>query len=291
MGSGSVTGVDHLVIKVRDLDRAREVYGRLGFTLTPPARHPGLGTANHTAVFEDRTYIEFLAIEEPDNVGSPFAPLRDAREGVGALALRTNDARELHHRLNADGKNPGAPVSFGRPVDLPDGPAEARFTATPLAAGSLPGGAAFACEQHTPDFVWQNGYLSHENGAVGIAALVIVSDTPEETAHTCAALFRTEARPGVSGTWAVAAGAVEILVGKPALLRWAWSADPLLGETGPLLGGVVIRVEDLHRAQQSLQKSRMPIICSGGVLRVTSQHTLGVMLAFTVEFDPAMLLP
>lgn len=33
-------GIDHLVLCVRDLEAARRRYADLGFTTTPPARHP-----------------------------------------------------------------------------------------------------------------------------------------------------------------------------------------------------------------------------------------------------------
>lgn len=291
MSGSGISGVDHLVLKVRDLDRAREAYGRLGFKLTPPARHGGLGTANQTACLADRTYLEFLAIEEPKSVGAPFDRLRDAREGLAALALRTADVRDLHHTLTAQGMALDRPVSFTRPVELPDGPAEARFTAAPLPEGTLPGAAAFAFEQLTPDYVWQPEYLNHENGVVGVAYVVVASDHPEDTAAAYAKLFRSTAEPSVEGAFTVAAGTHTILVATPAVLHWAWTADPLLSEPRPFLAGIFLKVEDLHRAQQALQKSRMPVICSGGVLRVTSQHTLGVMLAFAVEPDLARLLP
>jgi catechol 2,3-dioxygenase-like lactoylglutathione lyase family enzyme len=291
MGGSGISGIDHLVVKVRDLDRAREAYGRLGFKLTPPARHGGLGTANHTAALSDRTYLEFLAIEDPKALSAPFDVLRDQKEGFAALALRTADVRDLHHKLTAEGLEPGRPVSFSRPVDLPDGPAEARFTAAPLPAGILPGAVALAFEQHTPDYVWQPDYLNHENGALGVAYVVVASDRPEETAAAYAKLFRVEPQTYLDGAYTVAVGPHTILIATPALLHWAWTADPLLSEPRPFLAGIFLRVEDLHRAQQALQKSRMPVICSGGVLRVTSQHTLGVALAFAVEPDLAHLLP
>ncbi len=44
-GDMALRPIDHLVLAVRDLDAARATYGRLGFTLTPVARHP-FGTAN-----------------------------------------------------------------------------------------------------------------------------------------------------------------------------------------------------------------------------------------------------
>ena len=47
--SVSVTGIDHMVIRVRDLDAGEALYRRLGFSLTPRGFHAGRGSANHTA--------------------------------------------------------------------------------------------------------------------------------------------------------------------------------------------------------------------------------------------------
>ena len=53
MDSG-LAGIDHVVIAVRDLDRARIGWTRLGFTLTPRGRHLGQGTANYCIMFGAR---------------------------------------------------------------------------------------------------------------------------------------------------------------------------------------------------------------------------------------------
>ena len=44
-------GLDHLVLAVRDLDRAADFFTGLGFTLTPRAEHP-FGTSNHLAIMD-----------------------------------------------------------------------------------------------------------------------------------------------------------------------------------------------------------------------------------------------
>ena len=47
----SISGVDHAVALVRDLDAARARYERLGFTVAPRGIHPPeLGTGNHTVM-------------------------------------------------------------------------------------------------------------------------------------------------------------------------------------------------------------------------------------------------
>lgn len=285
-----VTGIDHLVIRVGDLDRAREVYGRLGFKLTPPGRHTGLGTANHTAVFSDRTYLEFLAVERSDPE-VPFAHLADAVEGPGALALRASDARAYGHRLSELGLRPGAPVSFDRPVEMPDGDLEARFTALPLPAEMTPGIAGFAYEQHTPDLVWLPDYLEHENGVIGLSAVMIAAPEPEEAIGPWARTFGTPIEAIAEGAFAATAGSARIVVARPAFLNWIWTGDPALEVDRPKLVGVALRVDDLYRAQRALQKSRIPVIHSNGALRVVSRHALDTGLMFSVDFDPRSLLP
>ena len=55
-----VRGIDHAMILVRDLDRARDTYARMGFTLTPRGFH-SLGSQNHCIMF-GRDYLELMAL-------------------------------------------------------------------------------------------------------------------------------------------------------------------------------------------------------------------------------------
>ena len=58
-----IQGIDHVVILVRDLDRAEDTYSRLGFTLTPRGYHT-LGSQNHCLMF-GTNYVELLAVPKP----------------------------------------------------------------------------------------------------------------------------------------------------------------------------------------------------------------------------------
>ena len=53
----AITGIDHVVVGVGDLEGARRTWETLGFTLTPRGRHKGWGTANYCVMFAD-DYIE-----------------------------------------------------------------------------------------------------------------------------------------------------------------------------------------------------------------------------------------
>ena len=67
--------LDHVGLAVRDLEKARLAYDRLGFTLSPRSMHSGSlepggpvvrwGSGNHCAMFK-QGYFEVLGLVEPD---------------------------------------------------------------------------------------------------------------------------------------------------------------------------------------------------------------------------------
>ena len=58
-----ISGIDHCVLLVRDLDKAEWDMTRLGFRPTPRGYHSAhMGTANATVVFRDGTYFETLGV-------------------------------------------------------------------------------------------------------------------------------------------------------------------------------------------------------------------------------------
>lgn len=59
-----LTGIDHLVILVPQLDTAIRDYQGLGFTVIPGGEHPG-GTHNALIAFADGAYIELIAFQDP----------------------------------------------------------------------------------------------------------------------------------------------------------------------------------------------------------------------------------
>ncbi|PWC42335.1 VOC family protein [Azospirillum sp. TSO22-1] len=284
-----IDGIDHLVIAVRDLDKAREAYARLGFTLTARGRHTELKSANHTIMFAD-DYVELLAIEEPSPATAAWSEFLKTREGLAAAALKTADARSAQAELAAAGLSGGEAVDFGRPVDLPEGRRDARFTITQVAPAATPGGRMFLCQHHTRDVVWRSEYLTHENGATALAALIVAADDPEAVAGPYATLFGTRVEPrGVIRV--VQTGGAPIVVAPPAALTHLWADDPVLSAPRPCFAGFAVKVKDFYAAQQVLQKSKLPTIAGEGVLRVASRHTHGAAIAFAETFDLARVLP
>ena len=75
-----ISGIDHLVIAVPELDKAVTAYGELGFTVVPGGRHP-IGTHNALVAFEDGAYLELVAFHRDSPEHPWWAALQDG--GIG----------------------------------------------------------------------------------------------------------------------------------------------------------------------------------------------------------------
>ena len=290
MGAQGINGIDHLVIAVHDLDKARDAYQRMGFTVTPRGRHTELKSINHTVMFGADDYVELLALEEPHPVTAWYGDFLKAREGIAGVALKTGDARAAQRLLAGAGFPAWEAVDFGRPVALPEGTRDARFTITTLGDAQAFGGRVFLCQHHTRDVVWRPEYVRHDNTATGLAALVVAADDPDGVADGYARLFGTAVEEQ-GPVRLVPTGDTPIVVAAPQALHWGWTSDPILTAPRPFLAGFVVRVADLDRAQQSLQKSKFPTVVGNGVLRVSSASACGALLAFAKDFDLRALIP
>ncbi|MCC7366135.1 MAG: VOC family protein [Dehalococcoidia bacterium] len=90
--------LDHVVAAVPSL-AALEPFERLGLRLTPPGRHPGLGTANRaffTGGAVDQAYVEFLALAdraeaEASGARANLLAALDAAQSLYRIVFRTSD--------------------------------------------------------------------------------------------------------------------------------------------------------------------------------------------------------
>jgi hypothetical protein len=59
-----ITGPDHLVLLVNDLDNAIKTWRNLGFDARSGGEHPTTGTYNALVALADGTYLEILAFKD-----------------------------------------------------------------------------------------------------------------------------------------------------------------------------------------------------------------------------------
>jgi hypothetical protein len=182
-------GIDHLVIAVRDLDAARAAYGRLGFTLTPEARHP-FGTKNALVQLEGG-FLELVAVADPALIPAPtrqrfsFAAFNrdflERHEGLSMLVLKSRDANLDHAAFATRGLPTFDPIRFERTARDPDGSERlVAFTMTFTADARLPDAGFFTCQHHYPENFWRPEYQRHANGARRIDAAVMVARDPAD---------------------------------------------------------------------------------------------------------------
>lgn len=61
-----ILGIDHILIAVEDLEKAMEVYRRLGFQVLVGGEHPTVGTHNALVPLADGSYLELVGVRKPE---------------------------------------------------------------------------------------------------------------------------------------------------------------------------------------------------------------------------------
>ncbi len=280
--------IDHLVLAVRDLDAARATFQRLGFTLTPVARHP-FGTTNSLAQFGG-SFLEILAVADaaaiPAGDGTHFSfgafnrdYLEDG-EGLSMLVLKSTDAAADRAAFDAHDLRVYEPFDFERIATGPDGTErKVAFSLTFTSDSRLKRAGFFTCQHHYPENFWRPEYQRHANGALGIASAVMVTRDPadfhEFLTHFTGKHELTATSFGVS--FDLGEGSrVDVMspLGFKAFFGEAAEPDPRR------FLGWRVKVADLGAVAALLGENHVPFSAIAGALVVPSEAAHGAALAF-----------
>ncbi len=281
VGIAHLTGIDHTLIGVRDLEAARATWQGLGFTVSPRGRHIGWGTANYCVMFESG-YVELLGIVDPGQFTNNLDQLLEVREGMFALAFASDDADALAAGLAAAGLHPEGPKDLKRLLELPEGDVLPAFKLVHLPPGETPELRAFACQHLTPAMIRRPEWLGHANGARRLAAVTIVSDQPADAAFGYAGLFGDAALRAGDGEVAVATPAGDL---RFATQRWLnrhyGGAGAIPAVAAPWPAAMTIAVDDLDRAAGVLARRGIAFHAGEANLVVPAAQANGTILEFT----------
>jgi catechol 2,3-dioxygenase-like lactoylglutathione lyase family enzyme len=278
----AITGIDHCVVLVRELDAVRSRYQRLGFTVAPRGLHPPEhGTGNHTVMLE-REYLELMGVVAPTPSNEHWRRALAAREGMAALALQTPSADAAAAEMNADGVALSAPEDFARPVILPDGTkSQAAFRTTQFPPGAAPGFHLFCCEHRTRHITWLPELLRHANGAVALDHVLAASDDPRADAATVARLFAGTAEAEPDGGWSVDTGNSSIRFQTGQALAARYPGSDLTGLLPSGLVGLAVRTRSLTDAAAALARGAVAHARTPLGIVVAPREACGVLIVFT----------
>lgn len=267
-----MSGIDHLVLAVSNLEAARRRYAALGFTLTPPARHP-FGTGNCLVQLEG-AFLELLAVMAPKNIPEPqagrfsFAAFnRDylaKGEGLSMLVLASGDARAEQVRMKRAGLESYEPFDFSRQAKLPSGEeVTVGFSLAFATSAVMPDAGFFYCQQHAPEHFWKAEYQRHANGAVTLEEVGLVAERVDEAGPFLAYFADSAARP-MQGGLSIDTGRGTITMLDAEAFRTHWGFAPESAHEGPRLAAVRLGVRDVAAALKAVEHS--------GVAAVIERH-------------------
>jgi catechol 2,3-dioxygenase-like lactoylglutathione lyase family enzyme len=284
--------LDHLVLPVNDLSRARARLTALGFTVAADAQHP-FGTANACVFLSDGTYLEPLAIANRRNAsnaarrGNVFTSRDIAfrrtrnREGLSALVAATDDAATDHRRFQEAGFSAGDMLEFSRAMQLPDGgEAVASFRlafASEVEACDL---FLFACQRINPLPADRGELERHMNAVTGLARVILSSETPAAVAPLLATVF--EAEPVADGdNLLVETGNVPVRVVPKDSLVAEFALEPdLRPGSGLSARAVIFKTSDLAVTEITLAANDVAFIRREGRVLVAATSGQGVLFGF-----------
>ncbi|MBL8386107.1 MAG: VOC family protein [Burkholderiales bacterium] len=273
-----ITGLDHAVIAVRDLDAARETFARMGFTLAPRGAH-STGSSNHNIML-GRDYVELLHVPNANPLQAYFHAFLARHEGLAALALTGADVAAAIPVLAGRGFEPSAPRDFSRAVTAGSRTGTARFRLVNIASHATPGAQVFICEHFTRELVWLPELQRHANGATGIAAVAFVADNVAYLAGVYGRVF---------GAWParidegllVATGAAPLAFCTRAALQQRLRDVVLPDRPAPHAAALFIRVADRAQAHQALRDGGFaPRRMNDGSWAIDAPDAHGVALVF-----------
>ena len=282
LGEGTpVTGIDHLLVGVADLEAARAAWLRLGFSVTPRGRHIGRGTANYCIMFP-RDYVELLGVIDPTQVSGDLGAFLGKREGLLGLAFATRDAGAAAQRLRAAGIAAEDPRDLTRLLELPDGEQRPAFQLVQLPPDATPGIHSFVCQHRTPELVWQAGWSRHPNGATGLLSLTAVVEDPAIVAVPYGELFGFDRVLVRDGFVTVQTGTGELhFTDSENLSRLHPGLTRYPAHPAPWLAAMRIAVPDPVSTAHYLARVRLPFYHGeNGSLTVAPSEANGVILEF-----------
>jgi len=280
--------IDHLVIAVRDLDKAADFYRRLGFQVGARNRH-GWGTENRLVQFPG-AFLELITVGEGARIppheqgrfsfGAFVQNYLQDREGLAMLVLDSRDARADAAFFAEKGIGAFEPFHFERSGKRPDGSdTKVAFSLAFAADPAAPKAGFFVCQQHFPENFWNPAFQAHENGATGLAAVALSAPEPDRCKKFLMSFTGiVPTSPALHDlSFRLSDAHLDVMTPDDAAENYV-SVEAELDQ--PCFVAFTVRVEDIHRQSKRLDAVEVPYQHVGSRLVVPASAAFGVAIAF-----------
>ena len=283
--------LDHVGVGLRDLERGRSAFERLGFRLTARSMHSGSpsagapvipwGSGNHCAMLRDG-YLEILGLTDPTRYSS-VKDMVARYEGLHIIALGCDDADATYSALSAAGVPVERPRALERDAAFgvnDESVRRAKFRNIYLDRERYPEGRFLYIEHLTRDVLWQPHLLDHPNGALGLDEVYFCANDPLATGAKIGAAVGVEPEVLAPGhvMLALARGRLRVLD----VAAWAAIGNFALRSAPPTPVGFGVRVKSLRAARALLAERGVSLVEHEGIW-VGPDHACGAALRFYEE--------
>jgi hypothetical protein len=271
--------LDHVSHFVPDLAAAAGALRALGFAVTPESAQQlpeGPAGTSNVCVMLPQGYLEILAPTMDTPNAQRLRASMARYPGVHLCCFGTPDAPAEHQRLEAHGFAPQPLVSLSRKVETGD---TARFSVVRPAPDRMPEGRIQFVQHFTPEVIWRDEHLRHDNAVTKLACLFVVADDPVDAAARWGHFSSLLPSPA-GGYVHLAASRGHVLIGK----RGQWRA--LLGGSpaAPGIAGYALACEDTKPLLERCRKLGLePREIRRGLYAVLFPAALGGALVFGTQ--------
>ena len=274
-----ITGIDHPVIAVRDMELARAAYERLGFIVPPRGSHREWGTGNWCIQFAN-DYLELRGILVPGKETHGLGRFLERREGLMGVAFGTVGARTTHDALTSAGLHPRPVKPLTRNFELPEGTVPVSFELCFLDPAETPGlMSVVICQHLTPERLRRPEWLEHPNGVRRIRGLTGITRDIKDTLGAWNLLFERVTQLPDELRADFENGGFLALLDEQAFARRFPSLRPPPPVEWPCLVVVSLETRDLAATEACLAARGVRHLADGRVL-VPSGEACGVALEF-----------
>jgi catechol 2,3-dioxygenase-like lactoylglutathione lyase family enzyme len=228
-------GIDHVGFVCTELTAFAEFFDRLGFTLTPLARHEGKPTANQCIMLAEG-YLELIARVDPAGESAAFSAMLARGPGAHIIALTVMDAADALARVQRAGLAVADVVPGAR--------GDVRYTTVPLT--DAPEGRLLLIQHLTPEALRPQRFLGHVNRAVALREVIIATDAPAEAAARLSRLAGRPVQPDPLGGFVLTLGAGQLRMLPPDAIRPIFPEAKL--PSLPWIAGISLLTDDRNAA-------------------------------------------